>query len=415
MKVLVINSGSSSLKYQLIDMDTQTLMAKGLVERIGIEGSNLEHSIPGRDKIKIEEPIPDHGRALAMVIEALTNSAYGAIASMKEIDAVGHRVLHGGEKYTKSIVIDDTVIEGLKECIPLGPLHMPANIMGIEACREALEGVPMVAVFDTAFHQTMPKEAYTYAIPKKYYEKYKIRKYGFHGTSHKFVSLEAAKLLDKPLEQIDLISAHIGNGASVSAVKNGKCIENSMGFTPLDGLVMGTRSGSIDPAVLKFLADKEGMTIDELDTMLNKQSGLLGLTGVSSDFRDVAKGVEEGDEALTDVFNLFIYRIATTIGAYTVSLGGFDALVFTAGVGENSALMRGAVCKKLACLGVELDEEKNMSSCRDARIISTENSKVKVMVIPTNEELMIAKETVMLTQAQLEKNLDKKVSCLYNV
>ena len=395
MKILVVNCGSSSLKYQLFDMLTEEVLAKGLVERIGIEGSVLTHKPTGKEKKIVQQTMQSHKDAIKMVLQMLVDPQYGVLSSMKEIDAVGHRVLHGGSKYAESVIIDEKVLDAIEEFVPLGPLHNPANLIGINACAEALPGVPMVAVFDTAFHQTMPKKAYIYAIPYKYYENNHIRKYGFHGTSHKFVSQRAAKLLGS--ENTKLITCHLGNGASVAAVKNGKCMDTSMGLTPLDGLIMGTRSGTIDPAVIKVLADEEHMTINEIDNMLNKQSGVLGISGISSDFRDLEQASEEGNERARLALDAFDYKVVCTIGAYAAALNGVDAIVFTAGVGENSPEAREAILTKLTYLGVELDKEANKKRGEEI-MISTPDSKVKVFVIPTNEELMIAMDTMNLTK-----------------
>ena len=395
MKILVVNCGSSSLKYQLFDMLTEEVLAKGLVERIGIEGSVLTHKPTGKEKKIVQQTMQSHKDAIKMVLQMLVDPQYGVLSSMKEIDAVGHRVLHGGSKYAESVIIDEKVLDAIEEFVPLGPLHNPANLIGINACAEALPGVPMVAVFDTAFHQTMPKKAFIYAIPYKYYENNHIRKYGFHGTSHKFVSQRAAKILGN--ENIKLITCHLGNGSSVAAVKNGKCMDTSMGLTPLDGLIMGTRSGTIDPAVIKVLADEEHMTINEIDNMLNKQSGVLGISGISSDFRDLEQASEEGNERARLALDAFDYKVVCTIGSYAAALNGVDAIVFTAGVGENSPEAREAILTKLTYLGVELDKEANKKRGEEI-MISTPDSKVKVFVIPTNEELMIAMDTMNLTK-----------------
>lgn len=395
MKILVINCGSSSLKYQLIDMENEEVIAKGLAERIGIEGSVLKHQPKASDKVTIERPMPTHKEALQTLIDALLDKDYGVIKDMSEISAVGHRVVHAGEKFACSVVINDEVMNALKECIDIAPLHNPPNIMGIEACRELMPNVPMVGVFDTAFHQTMPKEAFIYAIPYEYYEKYKIRRYGFHGTSHKYVSERAAAMLGKPIEELKIITCHLGNGASITAVKNGKSVETSMGFTPLEGLVMGTRSGDIDPAIAKFLADKEGLNIAQIDQVLNKKSGVLGVSGVSSDFRDVEEAVEKGNERAKLAIDVFIHRVKKYIGAYAAVMNGVDAVVFTAGLGENSDIIRSAICKDMDFLGIELDEEKNRVRGKEVDI-SRAGSKVKVLLIPTNEELMIARDTKQL-------------------
>ncbi len=398
MKVLVINAGSSSLKYQLIDMDNITVLAKGLCERIGIEGSNLQHKNLVKDSAeKIEKPMKDHADAIQMVIDALVDGEYGVIESMSEIGAVGHRVVHGGEYFADSFVIDGKVLEALKMCTPLAPLHNPPNIIGIEACEKIMPGVPQVGVFDTAFHQTMPKEAYMYALPYEYYEKYKIRKYGFHGTSHKFVSLEAAKMLGKAPEDVNIITCHLGNGSSVSAVKGGKCIDTSMGFTPLDGVVMGTRTGFMDPAVVTFLMENENMTAKEVDAVMNKKSGVFGVSGISSDFRDLTAAADSGNERAKLAIDMFVYSVKKLIGSYAAALGGVDAVVFTAGIGENVGPLRKAIVSGLEFMGIKIDDEKN-SKRGEAMDISTKDATVRTFVIPTNEELMIALDTKRLIE-----------------
>ena len=398
MKVLVINAGSSSLKYQLIDMDSVTVMAKGLCERIGIEGSNLQHKnlVKGVAE-KIENPMKDHADAIQMVIDALVNAEYGVIASMSEIGAVGHRVVHGGEFFADSFVIDGKVLEALKMCIPLAPLHNPPNIIGIEACEKIMPGVPQVGVFDTAFHQTMPAEAYMYALPYEYYEKYKIRKYGFHGTSHKFVSMEVAKMLGKDIKDINIITCHLGNGSSVSAVKGGKCVDTSMGFTPLDGVVMGTRTGSMDPAVVTFLMENENLSAKEVDNVMNKKSGVFGVSGISSDFRDLSAAADEGNERAKLALDMFTYSVKKLIGSYAAAMGGVDAVVFTAGIGENDSATRKAITSGLEFMGIKIDDEKNAKR-GEALDISTADATVKTFVIPTNEELMIALDTKRLIE-----------------
>ena len=398
MKVLVINAGSSSLKYQLIDMDTEAVMAKGLCERIGIDGSKLNHTPNGKDKVVIEKNMKDHSDAIAMVLDALTDKDHGVIADMSEITAVGHRVVHGGELFSKSVVIDDKVKDAIKECTPLAPLHNPANLIGIEACEKAMPGVPQVGVFDTAFHQTMPKEAYMYGLPYELYTDYKVRRYGFHGTSHKYVTARVAEILGKKPEDLKIITCHLGNGSSLTAVRNGKSVATSMGFTPLAGTVMGTRCGSIDPAIVKFIADTKGMSLAEVDNLLNKESGVYGISGVSSDFRDLDAAASEGNERAKLALDMFAYDITKYIGAYAAAMGGIDAVVFTAGIGENTVIIRDAVAKSLTYLGVELDEKINSERRKDERCISTPNSKVKVWVIPTNEELMIAEDTARLVK-----------------
>lgn len=389
MKVLVINAGSSSLKYQLIDMDTHSLMAKGLCERIGIEGSLLKHTPTGRDSVKIEAPMPSHADAIKLVISALVSKEHGVIADMSEISAVGHRVVHGGEAFSSSVIINDEVKEVLKECSVLAPLHNPANLIGIEACEQAMPGVPQVGVFDTAFHQTMPAKAYTYALPYEYYQKYKVRRYGFHGTSHYYVSKRAAEMLGKPIEELKIITCHLGNGSSLAAVDGGKCIDTSMGFTPLAGVEMGTRCGDIDPAIIPFIMEKEGITIDEMNTVMNKKSGVDGISGISSDFRDVETAADNGNERAALALDIFAYSVKRYIGMYMAALGGVDAIVFTAGVGENSAEMRERIISNLEFFGIKIDAEKNKVRGKEADI-SAADAKVKTLVIPTNEELTIA-------------------------
>ncbi|MDD7548169.1 MAG: acetate kinase [Lachnospiraceae bacterium] len=398
MNVLVINCGSSSLKYQLIETDSETVLAKGLCERIGIDGSAITHTPKGGDKVTTTVPMKDHTDAVKLVIEKLTDATVGVIKSLDEIDAVGHRVVHGGEKFATSVVIDDEVMEAIAECNDLAPLHNPANIIGINACKEVMPGVPMVAVFDTAFHQTMPDKAYMYGIPYEYYEKYKVRRYGFHGTSHDFVSKRAAEILGKKREELTIIVCHLGNGASISAVKKGQSVDTSMGLTPLEGLIMGTRSGDIDPAIVSFIADKEGITADEVVNILNKKSGVLGLSGgISSDFRDLGDAAEAGNEMAKNTLDAYAYRVAKYIGAYMVAMGGVDVIVFTAGIGENNAIVRALVGNYLTCLGTSIDPEKNKLRGEEV-ILSAENDKVVTMVVPTDEELAIARETVRLTK-----------------
>ncbi len=396
MKVLVINCGSSSLKFQLIDSETERCLAKGLCERIGIDGSMITYSPADGEKEKTVTPMPDHTEAIRLVLEALTNPGTGVVSSLEEIGAVGHRVVHGGERFAKSVVIDDEVLAAVEECNDLAPLHNPANLIGIDACRKLMPDTPMVGVFDTAFHQTMPEEAYLYGLPYEYYQKYKIRRYGFHGTSHSYVSGRAAEVLGKSYENLRIIVCHLGNGASVSAVKNGRCVDTSMGLTPLEGLMMGTRSGDIDPAIIEFLAHKENKDIEGILTVLNKKSGVLGLSdNLSSDFRDLEAGYDRGDENAIRTLKAFCYRVAKYIGAYTAAMNGVDVICFTAGVGENAPLVRSFVCEYLGYLGVRLDEEANQKRGEDT-VITTPDSKTTVMVIPTNEELAIARETVRL-------------------
>lgn len=396
MKILVINAGSSSLKYQLIDMETETVLAKGQCERIGIEGSQLKHTPQGKETVIIKQPMQNHADAIDMVLAALTNAEYGVISSMDEIAAVGHRVVHGGEMFNKSCIIDDAVKKAIEECVPLAPLHNPPNLIGINACEKAMPGKPQIAVFDTAFHQTMPREAYMYALPYRYYEEDKIRRYGFHGTSHKYVSIRASKMLQKPLEELKLITCHLGNGSSITAIDGGRSVATSMGFTPLAGLVMGTRSGSIDPAIIKFIADKEHMDLDGIDRVLNKESGVLGISGISSDFRDLEAAAEDGNDRAKLALEMFVYSVRKYIGMYLVQMGGVDAIIFTAGIGENTPAMRTEVLKDMDFLGVWIDEEKNAQARGKEAIVSTADSKVKVLVVPTNEELMIARDTAEL-------------------
>lgn len=396
MKILVINCGSSSLKFQLIDSETEAVIAKGLCERIGMDGSQLIYTPAGGEKQVTVSPMEDHKKAVRLVIDALTDEKTGVLSSLSEINAVGHRLVHGGEKFASSTLINEEVIAAITECNDLAPLHNPANLIGIRACQELMPGVPQAGVFDTAFHQTMPEEAYLYGIPYEYYEKYRIRRYGFHGTSHYFVSKRAAEMLGKPYEDTKIIVCHLGNGASVSAVKNGKCVDTSMGLTPLEGLIMGTRSGDIDPAIIEFLAHKEGMSIDEIMSILNKKSGMYGLSGyLSSDSRDLHAACEEGKPEGIRTVKAFCYRVAKYIGAYTAAMNGVDAVCFTAGIGENSPETREAVCEYLGYLGISIDKEQNKKRGEDV-VISTADSKVKVMVIPTNEELAIARETAAL-------------------
>lgn len=397
MKVLVINCGSSSLKYQLIDSKTEEVLAKGLCERIGIDGSMITHQPAGGEKKTEEIPMPDHTEAVKLVIERLTDEKVGVIASLDEIGAVGHRIVHGGESFAGSVVIDENVLNAIKECSDLAPLHNPANLIGIDSCRKIMPNVPMVAVFDTAFHQTMPRKAYLYGLPYEYYEKYKVRRYGFHGTSHDFVSKRAAEILGKDRKDLRIIVCHMGNGASVSAVKYGESVDTSMGLTPLEGLIMGTRSGDLDPAIIGFLAEKENLTASEVIDICNKKSGIYGMTGISSDFRDLLKAIQEGNEQAKVVRDAYAYRVGKYIGAYTAAMGGVDVIVFTAGIGENNSMIRGCIGEYMEFLGTKIDEEKNKVAGEEA-IISTDDSKVTVMVVPTNEELAIARETVRLTE-----------------
>ena len=396
MKVLVINCGSSSLKYQLIDAQTEKALAVGLCERIGIDG-RLNHTPAGGEKVVINKDMPDHEVAVQMVLDELTDEKYGVISDLKEIDAIGHRVVHGGEKFASSVVINDEVMAAIEECNPLAPLHNPANLIGIRACQAIMPGVPNVAVFDTAFHQTMEPTAFMYGLPYECYEKYKVRRYGFHGTSHSFVSKRAIALAGLDPENSKVIVCHLGNGAGVSAVKNGKSVDTSMGLTPLEGLVMGTRSGDIDPAIIEYLAHAMDKSLEEVMKILNKESGVYGLSGVSSDFRDLEKAADEGNKKAQLAQDVFGYRVAKYIGAYTAAMNGVDAIAFTAGLGENNGIMREYVCSFLGYLGVEIDKEKN-SVRGEETIVSTPNSKVKVLVVPTNEELAIARETMELVK-----------------
>lgn len=394
MKVLVINCGSSSLKYQLIDSRSEEVLAAGLCERIGIDG-RMTHTPSGGDTVVKNDPLPDHGAAIQSVLSALTDKAHGVISSLSEIGAVGHRLVHGGEKFAASVIINDEVIAEVEACNDLAPLHNPANLIGVRACRQIMPDVPMVGVFDTAFHQTMPPKAYLYGIPHQYYQEHKVRRYGFHGTSHNYVSQRVHHLAELDPDNSRVIVCHLGNGASVTAVKNGKSVDTSMGLTPLEGLIMGTRSGDLDPGVIEYIAKKEHLTLEEVLKVLNKESGVLGLSGVSSDFRDLAEAMEQGNEQAAVAVEAFCYRVAKHIGAYTAALNGVDAIVFTAGIGENAAHIRSMVCDYLGFLGITIDEEKNAVRGKETEI-STPDSKVSVFVIPTNEELAIARETAAL-------------------
>lgn len=392
MKVLVINCGSSSLKYQVLDMTNESLLCKGLVERIGMEGSVITHEKIGMDKVKNVVPMNDHKDAIAQVLDAVQNAEHGVVKSMDEIGAVGHRVVHAGEKFACSVKITDEVVKALEECVQLAPLHNPPNLLGIEACKQLMPETPMVGVFDTAFHQTMPPESYIYAIPYEYYQKHGIRRYGFHGTSHKYVAERASYMLNTSLDDLKLITCHLGNGASVSAIKRGKCIDTSMGFTPLEGLVMGTRSGDIDPAIVTFIREKENLPQGVANEILNKKSGVLGISGVSSDFRDIEEAVAEGNERAALALKVFAHKVRFYIGAYIAEMNGVDAIIFTAGVGENDVTMREVICHNLGNLGIKLDPVKNKVRGKET-IISTDDSRVKILLIPTNEELMIARDT----------------------
>ena len=402
MKILVINAGSSSIKYQLIDMTNENLLAKGQCDRIGIAGGNFKQKNYKDVEYKTEVDIPDHAAGIKLIVDALTNKEYGVIDSMSEINAVGHRVVHGGEKFSGSVIITEETIEALKECSELSPLHNPANLTGIKACEEIMgKDIPQVGVFDTGFHQTMPDFAYMYAIPYEYYEKYKLRRYGFHGTSHRYVTARAAEMLGKKPEEINIVTCHLGNGSSITADKNGKSFDTTMGVTPLEGLLMGTRSGSIDPAIIPFIMEKEGMSAKEIDTMLNKKSGILGITGgVTSDNRDIEQGAKEGNERYQLVESMLCHQITKYVGGYAAAMGGVDAIVFTGGIGENNPQYRSRVGKNLEFMGVKVDEEANKKAFRtsDENDISAEGATVKMLVIPTNEELMIARDTYELVK-----------------
>lgn len=396
MKILVINCGSSSLKYQLIDMNTENAIAKGLVERIGIPGSNLEQKVDGsNEKYKVEVDLKNHKEAIALVLKTLCDDRFGLIKDLSEINAIGHRVVHGGEKYSKSVIVDEEVIKNIEECIKLAPLHNPANLIGIKACRELMKDTPMVVVFDTAFHQTISDKAFMYGLPYELYEKYSIRKYGFHGTSHFYVANECARAMGKSIEDLKIITCHLGNGASVSAVNAGKSVDTSMGFTPLQGLMMGTRCGDIDPAVVTFLIDELNMSGKEVNELMNKKSGFLGVSGKSSDSRDIEDLAQQGDKRAKLTLDMYCYRIKSYIGSYIAAMNGVDAIVFTAGIGENSAITRYGVCKDMESLGIIIDENKNNVRGKLTEI-SADNSKVKIYLIPTNEELVIARDTQYL-------------------
>lgn len=399
MKILVINCGSSSLKYQLIDMQNEELLAIGLAERVGIADSFLTHETIGKEKVVIKEDLKDHKITLGIVMDALINPEYGAIKSMDEISATGHRVVHGGEEFTSSVLITDKVISEVERCANLAPLHNPPNLLGIYAAQEILPGVPAVAVFDTAFHQTMPPEAYIYALPYELYEKHGVRRYGFHGTSHMYVAKRAAEILGKPIEDLKIITCHIGNGASITAVDGGKSVDTSMGLTPLEGLVMGTRCGDIDPAIVPFVGEREGLSLQELDNLMNKKSGLLGVSGISNDLRDIMKGAEEGNYRAQLALDLYNRRIKRYIAVYAAMMGGLDVIIFTAGVGENAIDVRKESCSDLEFMGVKIDDEKNNTRGKET-IISSDDSKVTVMIVPTNEELAIARDTKEIVEKQ---------------
>ena len=397
MKILVVNSGSSSIKYQLFDMTDESVLAKGLVERIGIPDAIINHYPSGKNPVITHQDIPNHKVGIKLMMDALLHPEYGVIKDVSEISAVGHRVVHAGEKFSGSVLLTDEVMDALKECIELAPLHNPPNILGIEVCKELMPGVPQVGVFDTAFHQTIPECAYLYGIPYKFYKKYKVRRYGFHGTSHKYVAQRAAEILKKPLEELKIITCHLGNSSSITAVKNGISIDTSLGFGTVAGIVMGTRCGDLDPAIIPFLMDKENLTVEDINKILYKESGFLGLSeGISSDKRDLREKANKGDERAIRTISVFTYGIKKYIGAYAAAMGGVDVIVFTAGIGENSKETRAEACEGLEFLGVKIDPEKNKVYDKEA-IISNNNSRVKVMVIPTNEELMIAKDTAEIS------------------
>ena len=398
MKILVINAGSSSIKYQLIDMENELVLAKGLCDRIGIEGGNFKHQAAGKDTYKIDVQMANHGEAIKLVTDTLVDKDLGVISSMSEIKAVGHRVLHGGEKFSGSVIINDDVIKAIEDCCELGPLHNPHNLTGIRACEEIMGDVPQVAVFDTGFHQTMPDYAYMYALPYEYYEKYQIRRYGFHGTSHRYVSQRAAALLGR--DDAKIVTCHLGNGSSIAAVDGGKCFDTTMGLTPCEGIMMGTRCGSIDPAIIPLLMEKEKMTPKEIDTMMNKKSGILGVSQTTSDNRDIEEGARNGNKRYQLIENMLCHQLTKYVGGYAAAMGGVDAVIFTGGIGENNPHYRAYVANKLKFLGVELDEAANEKAKRtsDENEISTKNSKVKLFVIPTNEELMIARDTLELVK-----------------
>ena len=399
MNILVLNCGSSSLKYQLINMDDESVLAKGLVERIGIEGSILTHKPTGKDKYVVEQPMKDHNIAVKLVLDALVDETHGVIKNADEIAAVGHRVLHAGEKYKESCLVNEDVKSVVRECFDLGPLHNPANLIGIEAVEAAMPGKPNVAVWDTAFGGTMAPKAYLYAIPREYYEKYHVRRYGFHGTSHSFVSKETIKFANLDKDSAKVIVCHLGNGASISASIGGKCVDTSMGLTPLEGLIMGTRSGDLDPAIIEYLCNHENLTVSEMLNILNKKSGVLGMSGgISSDFRDIKAAMDDGNEVAKQTLEAYAYRVAKYIGSYVAAMNGVDAITFTAGVGENAAWLRPMICQYLGYLGVKLDEAASEKAVGEEMIISTADSKVKLCVVPTNEELAIARETLALIQ-----------------
>lgn len=398
MNILVINAGSSSLKYQLIDMSSETVMAKGLCERIGIDG-HIKHQpqVGGKDTYEADLDLPTHAEAISVVLEKLMSAEYGVISDASEIQAVGHRVVHGGEAFSESVVIDEDVMKAIEDCVPLAPLHNPANITGINACKDVMGDIPNIAVFDTAFHQTMPPCAFTYAIPYKYYEKYKIRRYGFHGTSHRYVSQRAAEMLGKPIEELKLVSCHMGNGSSICAIDRGKSVDTSMGFTPIAGLPMGTRCGELDVSIIEFLMEKENLSIQQVLNILNKESGVLGISGISSDFRDLGDAADAGNKRAQLALDTFHHSVAKVVGSYAAVMDGADAIIFTAGIGENSPDTRRRICKNLSYLGTVLDQEKNNVRGKEV-VISTDDSKNKILIVPTNEELVIARDTLELVK-----------------
>lgn len=400
MKILVINAGSSSIKYQLFDMERDYVMAKGMCDRIGIEGGNFKHKVEGREDYKLDVQMANHEEAIKIVINTLVDPEHGVIKSMSEINAVGHRVLHGGEKFSSSVVIDEKVIAAIEECCELGPLHNPHNLTGIRACAEIMGDIPQVAVFDTGFHQTMPDYAYMYALPYEYYEKYGIRRYGFHGTSHRYVTLRTAAVLGKKPEDLKIVTCHLGNGSSVAAVANGKCLDTSMGLTPLEGIIMGTRCGSIDPAIIPLLMEKEKLTPKEIDTIMNKKSGILGVSQVTSDNRDIENGAKNGNKRYQLIEAMLCHQLVKLIGGYAAAMGGIDAIAFAGGIGENNPHYRARVAEKLAFLGVKIDEELNNKAMRTSEEfdLSAPDAKVRMLMIPTNEELMIAKDTYELVK-----------------
>ena len=397
MNVLVINAGSSSLKYQLIDMTNEKLLVKGMCDRIGIEGGNFKYQVPGKEDYKVNQPIANHAEAIELVIKTLTDPKIGVIKSMSEIEAVGHRVLHGGEKFSGSVLVSEDVKAAIRECFELGPLHNPANLTGIESCEKVMPGVPQIAVFDTGFHQTMPDFAYIYALPYEYYEKYKIRRYGFHGTSHRYVTLRAAAVLGKKPEALKIVTCHLGHGSSVTAVKNGKCFDTSMGVTPVEGLIMGTRCGNIDPAIVPLIMKKENLTPDEMDVILNKKSGILGVSQTTSDNRDIEEGAQAGNKRYQLIEKMLVHQITKYIGGYAAAMGGIDAVVFTGGIGENNPHYRARIAENLRFMGADIDEERNNKCKRkdcEEMDLSTDKATLRILCIPTNEELMIARDTL---------------------